>query len=201
MHLKNNRNSNDIDVLLNAASEENKTIKNFMLVLSNFFDDKDNLKFENVKFNNIMDDILVRLAEYTESKKISIFKKFDTNVDARINKQQFYLACFHIIKSWCENIAENGKIFITIKENNNKIEIEFRDNISGIPDEILKYIFEPSNPLEYDWEFGLVLANKIIGDHFGKLSVNRSEELNTLIITLPILTENEFNDLINERLI
>ena len=200
-HIKDNKNSDEIDILLNAVNEENKTIKNFILALSGFFENYNNSEFENVRFNNFMDDILIRIAGYTESKKISIFKKFESDVIVRINKEQFYLACFHIIKSWCENIDENGKIFITSRENNDKIEIEFRDNISGIPDEILQYIFEPSNPLVHNWEFGLVLANKIINNHLGKISVNRSDEFNILIVTLPIITKNEFDNIINERLI
>jgi len=201
MHIKNNKSSDGTDILLDAVDKENNTIKNTLLALSGFFENSTKPELENLKFNDLMDDILIRLAGYTESKKISIFKKFEADVNVKINQEQFYLACFHITKSWCENIGKNGKIFITSRENNNKIEIEFKDNISGIPDEILKYIFEPSNPLEHDWEFSLVLANKIINDHFGKISVNRTAELNTLIITLPIIIENEFNNLINERLI
>lgn len=201
IHFDNVKNADDVDLLLNAVNEENKTIKNFINLLSNFFESRNNLEFENVRFNKVIDDILVRLAEYTESQKISIFRKLGTDVYVKIDKEQFYLACLHIIRSWCENISENRKIFITTKKNNNKIEIEFKDDIAGIPDGILKYIFEPSNPLEYDWEFDLVLANKIIKDHSGKISVNGSEELNTLIITLPIITENEFDNLINERVI
>ena len=201
MHIKNNGNPNDIDILLNAANEETRTIKNLIITLQNFFEDKSGLELETVKFNGVLDDILVRLAEYTESKNISIFKKFGADVNIKIDKEQLYLACFHIIKSWCENISGNGKIFITSKENNNRIEIEFRDNNTGIPDDILKYIFEPSNPLEHEWEFDLVLANKIIKDHSGKISVNHSEKLNTLIITLPVTLEHEFNNLINERII
>ncbi|MGA9295441.1 MAG: HAMP domain-containing sensor histidine kinase [Ignavibacteriaceae bacterium] len=201
IHIKDNKSSDNIAILLNAVNEENNTIKNFVLALSGFFENDGNPELENVNFNNLIDDILVRIAGYTESKKISIFKKLGDDVNVKVNKEQFYLACFHIIKSFCENINENGKIFITSRENNNKIEIEFRDNVSGIPDEILKYIFEPVNPLKHNWEFGLVLANKIIKDHFGKISVNRTEELNTLIVTLPIIFENDFNNLINERLI
>ena len=200
-HLKDNRNPGEIELLSNAVNEENKTIKHFIGLLSGFFESRNSFVLESSEFNKVMDDILVRLAEYTESKRISIFKKFGEDVIVKIDKDQFFLACLQIIKSWCENISENGKIFITTKKNNNKIEIEFRDNISGIPDEILKYIFEPSNPLEHDWEFDLVLANKIINEHFGKISVNRSEELNTLVITLPIFRGNEFDNLISERLI
>lgn len=200
-YIKENRSSEETEILLDAVSEENKTIKNFVLALSGFFENYNSSELEDIRFNNFMDDILVRIAGYTESKKISIFKKFGADVNVRVNKEQFYLACFHLIKSWCENLAQNSKIFITSRENNNKIEIEIKDNISGIPDETLQYIFEPTNPAEHDWEFSLVFANKIIKDHFGKISVNRSDKLNTLIITLPVIIENDFNSLINERLV
>ena len=201
IHFDNVKNADDVDLLLNAVNEENRTIKNFINLLSNFFESRNNLEFENVRFNRVMNDTLVRLAEFTESQKISIFGKLGTDVYVKINKEQFYLACFHIIKSWCENISEDRKIFIKTRKNNNNIEIEFKDDIAGIPDKILKYIFEPSNPLEHDWEFDLVLANKIIKDHHGRISVNGSEELNTFTITLPIITENDFDNLITERLI
>ena len=202
IHLENNRNPDQRELLLDAIRDENKAITDFMNLLSDFFESRSNLKFENIRFNKVMDDILVKIAEYTESKKISIFKKFGTDVLVKINEAQFYLACLQIIKSWCENISENGVIYITTNtKNKNKIEIEFRDDNLGIPDEILKYIFEPSNPLEHDWEFNLVLANKIIKDHLGKISVRRSEEVDALVITLPIITENELENLINERLI
>ncbi|MEJ2613358.1 MAG: hypothetical protein P8Z35_00215, partial [Ignavibacteriaceae bacterium] len=47
MHIKDNKNSDDIDILLNAVDEENKTIKNFVLALSGFFENYDNSEPEN----------------------------------------------------------------------------------------------------------------------------------------------------------
>lgn len=173
LYLQNNRNKEDADILINAVNSENRILENFIELVSDFFENQNNIELEKVNFNRSLDDILIKIAEYTEEKKVSIFKKFDADVNVQINKEKFYLACRLIFRSWCENIEENGKIFVTTKRNDNKVEIKFKDNISGIPDEILKYIFEPSTPLEYEWEFGLVLANKIINDHCGKISVSR----------------------------
>lgn len=200
-HLENNDNAEQKNILVNEIANENKSIKNYIDMILNFFENNNDLQLENVNLNQTLEKILVRLAEYTDSKKISIFRKFASDLKIKINEEQFYQAMFQIIKCWCQNIYEYSEIYITAGENNTNIEIEIYDNISGIPDEILKNIFEQSSPLDYEWEFGLVLANKIINDHNGKISVKRSDKLNTFTITLPDFSKNEFTDQISERIL
>ncbi len=200
-HLENNDNPEQKNILLNEVANGNKSIKNYIDMILNFFENRNDLQFEIVSLNQTMEESLVKLAEYTDSRKINIFRKFDADIKVKINKEQFYQALLQIIKSWSQNICEDGNIYITTKKNINNIEIEFYDNISGIPDEILKNIFEPSSPLDYEWEFGLVLADKIINDHNGKISVKSSDKLNTFTITLPAFNENEFSTLISERIL
>ena len=199
-HLENNDNTGKKSTLVNEIANENKSIKNYIDMILNFFENRNDLQLEIVSLNRTLEEILVRLAEYADSRRISIFRKFEGDLKIKINEEQFYQAMFQIIKSWCQNIYENGQIYITALENNTNIEIEIYDNISGIPDEILKNIFEQSIPLDYEWEFGLVLANKIINDHNGKISVKRSDKINTFTITFPVFNKNEFNDQISERI-
>ena len=194
-HLEKKESSKETKAIIKSISQENSVIKNYIDIIFNFFESGSKKGIEIVSFNENMDEILIKLAEYTESKKINIFRKFDTDVRVKLNKDYFYFACFQIIKNWCKNFPEGGNIYITARKDIGKIEIEFRDNNSGIPDEILRNIFEPSNALDTnETEFGLVLANKIITDHCGKISVSKSKEMNSFTITLPTFEEDELEN-------
>ena len=187
IQLENKSPNKEVSALANAAYIESGIIKNYITTVQNFFENNNDLYFENVSFNENMDYILTKLAEYTGFKKINIFKKFDDDCIVKINKDQFYLACFQIIKNWCRCLPDNGNIYITTKKSYRNIEIKFKDDKVGIPDDILKNIFEPPNNLDNnEIEFGLILANKIINNHCGKISVSKSKELNSFIITLPL---------------
>ncbi len=144
------------------------------------------------KLNDILDDILDQLAEYVEIRKVKLFKRFETNAEVFLDKNNFYLACFQIAKNACDAMPEGGNIYLITKKENNSVQIEFKDTGKGINREIKGKIFEPYFTYEKGPAagLGLAVAKKIIKDHGGNITTGEGlGEGGVFIISLPVYEE------------
>ena len=141
------------------------------------------------KLNDVLDDILDQLAEYVEIRKVKLFKRFETNADVYLDKNNFYLACFQIAKNACDAMPDGGNIYLITKKENNSVQIEFKDTGKGINRDIKEKIFEPyfsfgKGPAA---GLGLAVAKKIIKDHGGNIITGEVPgEGSEFIISLPV---------------
>jgi len=139
-----------------------------------------------------MDDTLGLLAEYVESRNVGLYKKVESNINVKLDKKAFYQACHQIAKNACDAMGESGNIYITAKQSGDLVNIEFRDTGPGIPDDIKPQIFKPfkSFKKENGTGLGLTIAQRIVRDHGGELTVESSPEQGaTFIISLPVFDE------------
>jgi CRP-like cAMP-binding protein len=177
-------------LLINSIISENRTIKNYVDAIIDYFKEDNVLQLEIVSFNQTMDYILLKLAGYAESNEINIFRKYGEDALVEIDDDKFYITCLQILKRICRNISEDKKILVTVNKNSSNIEIEFKDDRFEIPSDLSGNIFKPLDSIEnYKNEFGLVLANKILNDHKGKVLVSKSGKLELFSLTLPIFEE------------
>jgi Cyclic nucleotide-binding domain len=179
------------DLLINTVKSENKNIKNYIDTAAEYFNNDNALLLETVSFNQTMEDVLSRLAEYAESKKINIFRKYAEDSLVEIDRDKFYIACLQIIKKLCENISDARKILITVNKDESNILIEFKDDAFEIPPDSTNNIPKPLASIDNNkMGLGLVSANKIINDHNGKILMTKSDELELFLIKFPIFEEN-----------
>jgi len=144
-----------------------------------------------VNLTDSLDKILGLLAEFVESRNVSLFKKYDFNADVKMDRNAFTQACYQIVKNSCDTMSSGGNIYILTKKaaENNFINIEISDSGSGINDEVKNKIFDPF--FNYDKKqtggLGLSIAKEIITEHGGNISVSgKAEEGFTLLISLPV---------------
>ena len=86
-------------------------------------------------------------------------------------------------------MPDGGKIFVSTKRADKKVEIRFKDNGLGIPDGFKEKIFEPfmTYGKKEGTGLGLAITKKIIESHNGTIAVQSSlGEGTTFIVTLPI---------------
>ncbi len=182
----------DVRTVLSVLMDQADSIVDFLNSTLAFTENRNPLKIETCNLREVMDDALGLLAEYVESRNVGLYKKVESNVKVKLDKQAFYQACHQISKNACDAMGESGNIYITAKQSGDLVNIEFRDTGPGIPEEYKSRVFLPftSFDKENGTGLGLTIAQKIIRDHGGELTMESSPEKGaTFIISLPVFDE------------
>ncbi len=182
--------SMEINPILTMISNQADLIHDSLDSIMNYITSENNLNLQKENINGLMNDVVSMLAEYVELRNVKLYKKFGKNIVIMIDKKEFFQACFQITKNACDAMPYGGEIFIITKINEDTASIEFRDTGTGIPEEIQTRIFEPffSYGKDNNTGLGLAIAEKIIRDHSGNISVSKSEGTGAIFsITLPII--------------
>jgi signal transduction histidine kinase len=96
---------------------------------------------------------------------------------------------FNLILNACEAVPEmDGSISINAKREDGSVAIRIEDNGSGIPASIRSSLFDPfvSYGKPNGTGLGLAIVSKIVHDHAGSVSIERtSEQGTTILVRLP----------------
>ncbi len=97
---------------------------------------------------------------------------------------------YNLLRNACEVVPkQSGRVDVEAFDNSAGVEIRISDNGPGIPGPIRHRLFEPfvSYGKENGSGMGLAVAQKIIQDHGGEISVERSSETGTVFkLTMPL---------------
>jgi signal transduction histidine kinase len=97
---------------------------------------------------------------------------------------------YNLLRNACEVVpGESGRIEVELLNNSGDVEVRVSDNGPGIPDPIRLRLFEPfvSYGKENGSGMGLAVAQKIIQDHGGEISVEQTSEVGTIFrLTIPL---------------
>jgi signal transduction histidine kinase len=97
---------------------------------------------------------------------------------------------YNLLRNACEVVqGESGRVEVELLTNSAGVEIRVSDNGPGIPDPIRHRLFEPfvSYGKENGSGMGLAVAQKIIQDHAGEISVERTSEAGTVFrLSIPL---------------
>ena len=145
--------------------------------------------FENfdlsIKIKKVVDYIEKRLPSL--GKKVTLLNDIDPHIMTLGNGSLLAWAIENVIRNGIDAIDQgNGEISITLKEKNEKILIQIKDNGIGIPKKDWKNIFRPGfSTKKTGWGLGLSLSTRIVEDiHSGELSVLSSSTNNGTIIQI-----------------
>lgn len=138
---------------------------------------------------DLLSNSLPTIKEAISRSDIKILKKIKAEKSVKINLADFSVACHQIIKNASEAMPLGGKIFISVEEIEDKIEIKIKDEGNGIPEYQLDNIFDEffTHEKNNSVGLGLYLAKKIIEDCGGSISAESDlGESSTIIIKLSI---------------
>ncbi|MHB8578700.1 MAG: ATP-binding protein [Ignavibacteriaceae bacterium] len=169
--------SGEINSILAMIHNQAELINNSLSSMVNFISDENTLTMRKENINDIMNEIVSMLAEYVELRKVKLYKKFSGGTYVMIDRKEFYQVCYQITKNACDAMPDGGEIFIITKSTEDSATIEFRDTGLGIPAELQLKIFEPfySFGKSNKTGLGLAIAEKIIRNHGGNISISKSE--------------------------
>lgn len=192
-HVKKKNITPDIRMVLDMLMEQADSIADLVTTTISYSEGKTLLQTHQLSINKTLDEIISMLAEFTESKNVKVFKKYDEDVLLNLDKKELYQCMLQITKNACDAMGNGGNIYYTTKRNEDFLEISIKDNGLGIPESIKDRIFEPfmSQGKKQGVGLGLSIAEKIVKDHGGSIRVESDlGEGADFIISLPIQQKN-----------
>ena len=144
------------------------------------------ITFVNKQINvkEIVDNVISNLSILLEIKNIEVISNIDENI-VFISDYKWQLeAITNILKNAIEHSMENSKIYINVTNSSVFLEIEIKDEGSGIDKEDLKHIFErfykANGSSDTSIGIGLALSKSIIEKSNGYISVSSKKNEGTI---------------------
>ncbi|WP_216830112.1 ATP-binding protein [Alkalihalobacterium elongatum] len=179
MHQRENQSNNHVPVMLSELARINKIISEFLLLAKPSVQ-----KFERVKICYLIREVLTLLNTSAIMKSISITSEFsikDTTVEC--DPDQIKQVLINLLKNSIEAMDDGGHIHVQVYEvNKNIINIQIKDEGSGIPQEVIQRIGEPFfTTKQKGTGLGLMICDRIIEHHNGKLKISSVEGEGTTV--------------------
>jgi CRP-like cAMP-binding protein/signal transduction histidine kinase len=152
-----------------VTSQTTKVI-DLLEALKTYSESRRRINDEIISYVTVFDEIVNLLAEYTEGRKVNLYKRFETEGSISVDPKYLYLAVFQLIKYQCDLMPFGGNIFISSLKNDTTIEVNIRnatkktDESLAVPP-IIEYTENTPRGL------GLSLARRIIEDHNATLEI------------------------------
>jgi methyl-accepting chemotaxis protein len=170
-----------------------------------------NMRESNEDIVYVVENIVLSVAEYVESKDLTII--FNTDVEGKIiacDPEKIERVVLNLISNAIKFTNAGGKILVNMHENKDTVDITVKDTGIGISDDHIKNIFkryhQADKSLSRNAEgsgIGLSLVKSLVELHGGKISV-KSEvgKGSTFKIELPNkLVEDFENDILDNKFV
>ena len=110
-------------------------------------------------------------------------------MDGVFDPKKIERAFFNLVLNACEaTVPSQGRVKIEIRSSEEFFEVRVGDNGAGIPAPILNTLFDPfisSGKTQWDRP-GTCIVNKIVHDHGGMVTVEKTSETGTtFLVSLP----------------
>jgi len=148
----------------------------------------DDIKKEDVKIDEVIGSLVEKFNDSIKNKniKIDIIDSRESRKILKADKFLIQMIFSNIIGNAIKYIGEEGKIIITLNDNDKMLEINVSDNGIGIPDSDKEKIFEDfyraSNIKSLGYEgagLGLSAVKQIVNRHNGKIEVESPSDIGT----------------------
>jgi signal transduction histidine kinase len=176
-----------IDMLLAQLNQ----VADIVQTTSSYSDTNTIFKMFNISLNSVLADYASRVEQYVEGRNCQIVSEYDKDVTVKLDVKEFFQCYMHIIKNACDAMPDGGKILVSTKKDDKKVEIHFRDTGLGIPEGFKDKVFDPfmSYGKKEGTGLGLAITKKIVEAHKGTIEFESTMgEGAVFIISLPIAT-------------
>lgn len=183
-----------IRIILDEADKLDKKTKSLLFLAQTGFDGKIQ-KFDKVRIDQLLWDVKETLEKINAKNKIqldmSLLPENPVRLKIKGNEQLLHLALTNVINNACK-YSDYKPVSVSLGASDNKVIIVVKDSGIGIPDNELKYIYNPffraSNTKNYEgYGIGLPLTRNIIRMHSGEIIVSSILNQGTTVqINLPV---------------
>ena len=131
---------------------------------------------------NSIEHVVQTIRSHPEFHQIAIEIRQEGDASGWFDAKKLERAFYNLLLNACEAVAtDNGKIEIALRSILGAVEIRFSDNGHGVPGPIRRELFEPfvSHGKENGTGLGLTVVQKIVQDHQGEISIERTSAQGT----------------------
>lgn len=170
-------NTEDVDILKKYLQHIENGARRCKEIVQNLlqFARKTCETFEFLNVNTIVMDTLSLIKSQLVASKITLSHNFGNDVAAIAgNANQLQQVFTNIILNAQQAMRDGGQLFISTRNKNGTVEVEFKDTGCGIAEEHRERIFEPFFTTKMDWKgtgLGLSICYDIIKNHHGSIAV------------------------------
>ncbi|MEZ0323035.1 MAG: HAMP domain-containing sensor histidine kinase [Hydrogenothermaceae bacterium] len=181
--------------LLGYVLEETEIINQMiadLLTISKIESGAYKLKSEKMDLSEAVFKLCQLFKDYGASKKVKVECDIEKNIEILADPKLLSRAIVNLIDNAIKFNVENGKVFISLKREENNIVIKVEDTGVGIPEDKIDKIFEKFFMLDesrsvYGSGLGLSLVKAVIEAHKGQIKVFSKEgEGTTFEVILPV---------------
>jgi two-component system sensor histidine kinase AtoS len=175
--------------LMAAILDESLRINRIFSGILNFAH-MSSIRSEEIVLERFFDDVLLLLQHheaYLPTVKINaLYKGKDIKIKA--DPEQIKEACLNIITNAYEAMKNGGTLTVDCEKNHNYVTISISDSGNGIDPKISNDLFTPFKTTKLSGTgLGLAQANKIVGQHNGRIEVTSKRGKGTRVnIILPL---------------
>jgi signal transduction histidine kinase/FixJ family two-component response regulator len=151
---------------------------------------------QQMSLNSLIDDIVAFMSPQKRFRDIAMAKNLDESLpNIEADPSQLTQLFYNILNNDAQALTgrENSEIKIITKYNDYEKEvlIEILDNGPGFPEEKLEKAFDSRFTTKSDGHgFGLMVCSKVVGNHGGKISVDRVKPNGTVFsIIIPVFNK------------
>jgi signal transduction histidine kinase len=137
---------------------------------------------------SIIERALAMVEKSLKDKDIDVQKIYTEDIDIIfVDPSMIKQALINIFQNAIDAMEPNGKLIISLKNDEQSLVIEIDDNGSGIDEGDLPYVFNPFfTKKNHGTGLGLTQVKKIIDQHNGEIEIlSKKGEGTRFIITLP----------------
>lgn len=143
------------------------------------------LNLEQVSVNELLGEVVDLARAYSGGKGVEIILAAADDVVIEVDREKIEQVLLNLVKNGIEATPPGGKIVISTRVGEKRIEVEVTDTGEGIPEEIKKRIFLPFfTTKKQGTGLGLCISKRIIEDHPGSSFKLDSEEGKGTVATI-----------------
>jgi len=189
-HIRKKSVSSEVNQVLSMLIDQSNIVIDLVLTTLNYSEGKSVINKKPISVNRMLGELLDPLAEYVKYRKSELYQSLIKNdVLINVDRRELYQAFFQITKNACDAMPQGGGLYVNASQDSEKVYIAFKDNGVGIPSSVLEKVFEPfmSYGKKHGVGLGLPIAEKIVKEHNGKISITSDITGTVVTIALPIV--------------
>ncbi len=171
-----------LDIIRNELTRVNGIVEEFLQST------RAQAPFSREDLRDLLEEVIIIVGEKASSKGIFIENATGTGIHVECQRDRLKQAFYNIIINAIESMNNGGKIDVTVKQRDSRVEISVRDSGSGISEETLSRIFEYYYTTKHKgMGLGLPISYLIVKDHGGDIKVTSAAgQGTTFTVILPL---------------
>ncbi|HEX7358738.1 MAG TPA: cyclic nucleotide-binding domain-containing protein [Ignavibacteriaceae bacterium] len=150
--------SDEVKKVISLISSQTISVLDLLQASIDYSEKNTKTKLDEVSFNEVMNNNLIMLSDYVESRNVKLFKKIGEDAKVNIDVRKFYVACYYISRFACDMMKHGGKLFFSTKIENNSVVLNIKDENVIVTKEILDKVFDLTFVTANESYTGLSLA-------------------------------------------